>query len=63
MASADGNGRITEQTVYRVAATGAWRQALRVKTLDPARPLEMRAYPTAGPHTVSETWTPILPAL
>jgi glucans biosynthesis protein len=61
--SANSNGHITEQNVYRVEATGAWRLALRVKTLDPARPVELRAYLTAGPDTVSETWTYILPAL
>ncbi|WP_394789491.1 glucan biosynthesis protein G [Rhodoferax sp.] len=63
VASADGNARIAEQTVYRVEATGAWRLALRVKTLNPAKPVELRAYLTSGPDTVSETWTYVLPPL
>jgi glucans biosynthesis protein len=61
VASANSNGRITEQNVYRVEATGAWRMALRVQTLNPAQPVELRAFLTApsstGPQTVSETWT------
>lgn len=61
VASVNSNGRITEQNVYRVEATGAWRMALRVKTFNPAQPLELRAFLTApssaGPQTVSETWT------
>ncbi|MBC7681249.1 MAG: glucan biosynthesis protein G [Ferruginibacter sp.] len=61
VATANRNGRITEQNVYRVEATGAWRMALRVKTYNPAQPVELRAFLTApsatGPQTVSETWT------
>ena len=61
VASADRNGRITEQNVYRVEATGAWRMALRVTTVNPTQPVELRAFLTApsstGPQTVSETWT------
>lgn len=59
--SSNDAGRITEQNVYRVDATGAWRLTLRVQTLDPARPVELRAYLTSGADTVSETWTQILP--
>lgn len=61
VATADRNGRITEQNVYRVEATGAWRMALKVHTYNPAQPVELRAFLTApsstGPQTVSETWT------
>jgi glucans biosynthesis protein len=64
VASANSNGRITESNVYRinaVGATGSWRMALRVQTLNPAQPVELRAFLTApsstGPQTVSETWT------
>ncbi|WP_234409418.1 glucan biosynthesis protein [Ideonella sp. B508-1] len=59
--SSNDAGRITEQNVYRVDATGAWRLTLRVQTLDPARPVELRAYLRSGADTVSETWTQILP--
>ena len=63
IASADSNGQITEQNVYRVEASGAWRMTLRVKPLDPSRPVELRAYLSSGPNTLSETWTHILAPL
>ncbi|HSI47818.1 MAG TPA: glucan biosynthesis protein G [Ideonella sp.] len=60
--SADGNGRIEEQTLYRVSANGAWRLALRVMTVDPTKPVELRAFLQSGNDTVSETWTHLLTA-
>jgi periplasmic glucans biosynthesis protein len=61
--SASAPAQITEKTVYRIEATGAWRLAMRVKTLDPTQPVELRAHLTHEDRTVSETWTYILPPL
>ncbi len=58
---ADANGEIVERTLQRNDATGTWRIALRVKRVDPAKPVEMRAFLKGGANNVSETWSYILP--
>jgi glucans biosynthesis protein len=60
VASTDANGRVTESLVYRNAATGAWRMTLRVQRIDPARPVELRAFLQHVNDIVSETWTNII---
>jgi periplasmic glucans biosynthesis protein len=67
--SSDANGRVVEQTAYRLDAAeagGAWRLALRVQTIDPSRPVELRAFlrsraGTSREATLSETWTNLIP--
>lgn len=40
---------------------GGWRMALRVQRLDPAQPLELRAYLQHGATALTETWTALIP--
>jgi periplasmic glucans biosynthesis protein len=61
VASSDGNGEITEVTTYRNEPGKSWRMALRVRTRDATRPLELRAFLQSGSHTLSETWSYLLP--
>lgn len=60
--SAPANGEIVESNAYRVEATGAWRMTVRVKQLDPKQPTELRGYLQSDSHTLTETWSNILPA-
>ena len=58
--SADSNGRVLETTVFPNPATRTWRMSLRVARIDPAQPVELRAFLQHQNHTVSETWTHLL---
>jgi len=60
ISSADGNGRVLESIAYKNPATGAWRMTLRVQRLNPAQPVELRAFLKHDNHTVSETWTNLI---
>ncbi|WP_298927720.1 glucan biosynthesis protein [uncultured Ramlibacter sp.] len=60
MVSADGNGRVVEQLAYPNPATHGWRMSFRVQRIDPARPVELRAFLQQDNHSVSETWSSIL---
>jgi glucans biosynthesis protein len=59
--TAGANGQVTEKNAYRNEANGSWRMTLRVKQLDGALPLELRAFLQHGNDTVSETWTNVIP--
>lgn len=43
------------------AGPGGWRMALRVQRLDPAQPLELRAFLRRGDTALTETWTALVP--
>ncbi len=43
------------------AGPGGWRMALRVQRLDPAQPLELRAFLRRGDAALTETWTALVP--
>ena len=61
--TASANARVVESLAYRNPATGAWRATLRVerlKTSDPAQPIELRAFLQHDNHTLSETWTNLI---
>ncbi len=60
ISSANANGRVLESLAYRNPATGAWRMTLRVQRLNPAQPVELRAFLKHDNHTVSETWTNLI---
>ncbi len=60
--SSNDNGDILEQNAYRNPATSGWRLAVRVKQINNAQPVELRAFLQNGKDTVSETWTHIIPA-
>ena len=56
------NGRLIERNAYRNEARGGWRMTLRVQRIDPAQPLELRAFLQHGPNALTETWTTLIPA-
>jgi len=58
--SANDNGRVLEAIAYPNPATRSWRLSLRVERIDPAQPVELRAFLQHQQHTVSETWTHLL---
>ncbi len=58
--SSDDNGEILEQHAYRNAGNGQWRLLLRVKRLNAAQPIEVRAFLKHETDTVSETWSTII---
>ncbi|MES2190498.1 MAG: glucan biosynthesis protein G [Pseudomonadota bacterium] len=58
--STDANGRVLESLAYRNPATGAWRATLRVQRIDPAKPVELRAFLQHNSNSVSETWTNLI---
>ncbi len=58
--TADANGRVLDAVAYRNPATRTWRVNLRVTRIDPAKPVELRAFLQHQNHSVSETWTHLL---
>ncbi|MDO8252478.1 MAG: glucan biosynthesis protein, partial [Rhodoferax sp.] len=60
IATANANGRVTESLAYKNPATGAWRMTLRVQRIDPAQPVELRAFLQHNNQTLSETWTNLI---
>ena len=58
--STNANGRVLEAIAYPNPATRTWRVSLRVERVDPALPVELRAFLQHQQHTVSETWTHLL---
>ncbi|MDO9358742.1 MAG: glucan biosynthesis protein G [Polaromonas sp.] len=58
--SSDANGRVIESNAYRNPVNGQWRMTLRVQRIDPAKPIELRAFLQHNNHTVSETWTTLV---
>ena len=60
VASADPNGQLLEQLAYPNPAGKGWRMTLRVQRLDPAKPVELRAFLQHESHSLSETWTHII---
>ncbi len=60
VASADANGRIEQQLAYFNPVTATWRMTLRASRIDPARPVELRAFLQHGNDTLTETWTHII---
>ncbi|MEO8153730.1 MAG: glucan biosynthesis protein G [Rhizobacter sp.] len=58
--SAGTNARIVERNAYRNAATGTWRMTVRITRLQPAQPVELRAFLQNGDHALTETWTTLI---
>ena len=57
----DANAKVTAQSVERSPIIGGARLALRIRRLDVAKPVEMRAVLKSGERVLSETWTYLLP--
>ena len=60
MVSTNSNGRVIEAIAYPNPATGGWRMSLRIQRIDPAQPVEIRAYLRHGADAISETWSHLL---
>jgi glucans biosynthesis protein len=61
VASVDANGELTEVNSYPNPAGNSWRMSLRVRQRDPAHPVELRAFLQSDSHTLSETWSYLIP--
>ncbi|APV50028.1 glucan biosynthesis protein G [Betaproteobacteria bacterium GR16-43] len=59
--TADANGEIVEQALQRNPVTEGARVSLRVKRLDPAKPIELRGFLRDESENHSETWSYIVP--
>lgn len=57
----DDNGRIREQIIERNEVSGGYRVSLRLQRNDAAKPVELRMFLRSGAHTLSETWSYLLP--
>jgi glucans biosynthesis protein len=57
----DANATVREVVTHRNDAKGGWRLVLRLARVDPAKPLELRAYLRSQTTTLSETWSYVLP--
>lgn len=58
--SANANARITEAIAHRNEAAGTWRMSLKGRRLDPAQPVELRAFLQHGADALTETWTTLI---
>ncbi|MDE2275166.1 MAG: glucan biosynthesis protein G [Burkholderiales bacterium] len=59
-ASAPANGRVVDARAWPLP-TGGWRLQLRVQRLDPALPVELRAYLRRDQAALTETWVALVP--
>ena len=59
--SVDANAEVVQHYTYRNAVSEGWRTVLRIKRLDEAKPVELRAVLRSAGAPVSETWSYILP--
>ena len=59
--NADNNGELLDAIAHRNEVTGGWRVSLRVRRVDPAKPVELRGFLRVGSEAASETWSYILP--
>jgi glucans biosynthesis protein len=62
VASAGANAQVLEAIAHRNPATGTWRMSLKGRRLNPAQPVELRAYLRNGADALTETWTTLLSA-
>jgi len=58
----DANAQLREHNLYRNVVSGAWRMTVRIKRIDPSKPVELRAHLLRGDRPLSETWSYIVPA-
>jgi glucans biosynthesis protein len=58
--TADANARVLEQLAYPNPAGKSWRMTVRVQRIDPARPVELRAFLQHDTNILSETWSNII---
>jgi glucans biosynthesis protein len=58
--TAEANAEVREAIAHRNDVTGGWRIALRVRRIDAAKPVELRAFLRSRTTALSETWSYIL---
>jgi glucans biosynthesis protein len=58
---ADPNGEVVERHTRRNEVTGGWRSVVRLRRVDRAKPVELRAHLNYNSEVLSETWSYILP--
>jgi glucans biosynthesis protein len=58
---ADANADQVQHVTYRNAVTGGHRTVLRLRRVEPDKPVEMRVFLRSGADTLSETWSYVLP--
>ena len=58
--TADANARIVEQNTFPLPEGRRRRLVLRIARIDPAQPVELRAFLQHDNHVLSETWSNIL---
>lgn len=56
-----GNAELRERSLFHNESTGAWRLTLRVKRLDDAKPVELRAQIKSADRPLTESWSYIIP--
>ncbi|MDP9044282.1 MAG: glucan biosynthesis protein G [Pseudomonadota bacterium] len=56
-----GNAELRERNLFRNQSTGTWRLTLRVKRIDDAKPVELRAQIKTPNQVLTETWSYIVP--
>ena len=56
-----GNAEIAENIVSRNDVTGGVRVRLRIRRIDDAKPVDLRAFLRTGGNTISTTWSYIIP--
>jgi glucans biosynthesis protein len=61
VASANDNVRALRALAYPNEARGGWRVTIDLERIDPARPVELRAFLRHGARVLSETWAYALP--
>ena len=57
----DANGELLEHRASRNDVTGGWRLVARIRRIDAAKPVELRAQLKHNNEVVSETWSYIVP--
>jgi periplasmic glucans biosynthesis protein len=55
------NAQVVERNAYPNEVRGGWRMTIRVKRIDPAQPVELRAFLQQGSDALTETWTTLIP--
>ncbi len=54
------NARVLDTNVFRNDATGGWRMTLTIARIDPAQPVELRAFLSHDHNALTETWTSLI---
>ena len=57
----DPNAELRERNLFRSPVSGAWRMTVRIRRIDGAKPVELRALLTLQGSAISETWAYIVP--